>query len=235
MSPVCAIWILSGATPLLEEDLDLARPRPRSRARVGHHRHAGPDRGARRRAVDLLDALVDARLVGGALDERRLDVGSLDALLDVVDEQVRDVVLRAVEQELRQVVVGVDARARDDLQPGLVREPLRRRHVAPEQHRRRLDDRLHPVPLDRLGRLEGQLELAVVLAHVRPLRGDGLVAREEVLVDQRQAELVGVDSAIHGLNSRHQPNLRSSVKRRLARRGTGKDPREQGRISCRDE
>jgi len=44
--------------------------------------------------------LVDAGLVGRALDEPRLDVGALDALLDVVDEQVGHEVLVAVDQEL---------------------------------------------------------------------------------------------------------------------------------------
>ena len=80
-------------------------------------------------------------LVGRALDERGLDVGALDALLDVVHEQIGDEVRVAVEQELRQVVVGVDAGARHDLQPGLDGEPLqcarcRGRAASPSARRR---------------------------------------------------------------------------------------------------
>ena len=65
----------------------------------------------RRRAVDLLDVLGHPGLVGGALDERRLDLGALDALFDVVDEQVGDRVRVAGGEVRREVVVGVDAGA----------------------------------------------------------------------------------------------------------------------------
>ena len=57
---------------------------------MGHDRRAGAQARARTGAVDLLDVLGDARLVGGALEEAGLDVGALDALLDVVHEQLGD-------------------------------------------------------------------------------------------------------------------------------------------------
>ena len=109
--------------PLLDQDLDLPRAGVRRRPRVRHHRHPGADTGAGGRAMELLDVRGDAGRVGGALDERRPRLGPLDPLLDVVDVEVGDEVLAAVEQELRQVVVGVDAGAGDDLEPGLGREP----------------------------------------------------------------------------------------------------------------
>ena len=60
-------------------------------------------------------------LVGGALEERGLDLGPLDPLLDVGDEQVGDRVGVAADEERRQVVVGVDPGAGDDLEAGLAR------------------------------------------------------------------------------------------------------------------
>jgi hypothetical protein len=74
--------------------------------------------------VDLLDVGRDAGCVGGALEEGRLDAGALDALLDVVDEDLRDRVLVAVHKRLREVVVGVDAGGEDDVEAGLVGDAL---------------------------------------------------------------------------------------------------------------
>jgi hypothetical protein len=67
------------------------------------------------RTVDLIDVLRHPGLVGRALDEGRLDLGFLDALFDVVDEEVGDLVGIAGRKEQREVVVGVDACARHHL------------------------------------------------------------------------------------------------------------------------
>ena len=96
----------------------------------------GADAGPGDRAVHLLDVLGHARLVGGALQERGLDLGALDPLLDVVDEQLRD--LRRASRDMknvRQVVVGVDAGAGHDLKAGLLGDPAHKLDVAAEEHR----------------------------------------------------------------------------------------------------
>ena len=199
--------------PLLEQDLDLSWPGVRGRARVRHHRHAGPDAGPGGRAMDLLDPLVDPGRVCCALDEGRPRLGTLDPLLDVMDEEVGEEVLVAVEQELGQVIVGVDTGAGDDLEAGLGRDPDRGPDVAAEQHRRRLNDGLDPVLLDRLRRLDREAVLGLVVANMRPLRRDRLIGGEEVLVDQRQPELVGVDRPVDTLyhGHRNDPNRRRTV------------------------
>ena len=214
MSPVWAIWTRSQVDALGLEDLDLPRAGVAGRARVGHDRRPGPNARPRGRAVDLLDVLGDPGLVGGALDEPRLDLGPLDPALDVGDEEVGDLVGVAAGQEARQVVVGVDAGAGDHLEPGLLGDPAHEVDVAAEEHRGRVADRLHPEPDRRLRRLDRRLVLAArpELAlgdaseggRLRPLQVDRLVARDEVLVDQRRPELARVDRARDGLDRCHR-------------------------------
>ena len=186
MSPQWAIWTLREIDALLLEDLDLARAGVAGRPGVGHDRRAGLDARPGGRAVDLLDVLVHARLVGGALDEGGLDVGPLDPLLDVGDEELGDLVGIAVHEELGQVVVGVDPGAGDDLKAGLLGDPLHEVDVAAEEHRGRLADRLD-AEVDRglrlshgdvvvLARRDLVRRLLLGGAGLRPLVVDGLVA-----------------------------------------------------------
>ena len=107
-----------------------------------------------------------------------------------MDEDLRDLVLAAVQERLRQVVVGVDAGGEDHLQPALVGHPLAERGVAVEEHRARLDDRPDPVPLDGVGVGERGVPLGLLVVEVRELEARGLVGRAEVLVDEREPELL---------------------------------------------
>ena len=66
---------------------------------------------------------------------------------DVLDEVVGHRVDVAVVEVVGEMVVGVDARARDDLHAGLLGDALHEAHVAPAEHRGRVDDRLHAVLL----------------------------------------------------------------------------------------
>ncbi len=50
--------------------------------------------------MHFLHVLGDARLVGGDLEKRRLDLGALDAALDVVDEDLGDLIGVARDEEL---------------------------------------------------------------------------------------------------------------------------------------
>jgi hypothetical protein len=86
-------------------------------------------------------------LVDRALEERGLDLGPLDPLLDVVDEDVGEVVDVAVGEALGDegVVLAVDARAHHQLDPGRFDHPLSQPDVTVEVHAGRLDDRLDTV------------------------------------------------------------------------------------------
>ena len=203
MSPVCAIWTVRRVDPLLAEDPHLLRAGPAGRARVGHDRQAGLHRRAGGRPVHLLDVGRDARLVGGALDEGRLDPGALDSVLDLVDEDRRDAVLVAVEQNLREMVVGVDARREHNVEPALVGHALAERRVAREEQRARLDHRLDAVAPHGVGVRDRRLPLGLLVVQMRELEAPRLVGRPEVLVDQRQAELIDIHGPARGLNSGH--------------------------------
>ena len=85
------------------------------------------------------------------------------------DEEVGDLVGAAGDEEGRQVVVGVDAGAGDHLQAGLLGDPAHERDVTAEEHRGRLDDRLHPELDRRAGRLDRLLVVAAGLDRVRRL------------------------------------------------------------------
>src|ERR671914_2856801 len=188
---------------LLLEDPHLLRTGAAGRARVGHDRAASLDRGARRGAVDLLDVRSDAGLVGGALDEGGLDAGALNAVLDLMDEDGGHGVLVAVEEELRKVVVGVDARGEHDLKSALVGDALAESGVAVEEHGARLDDGLDAMPLDRVGVVHGGVPLALLVIEMRELEATRLVDGPEVLVDEREAELLDVDGPVDGLDIGH--------------------------------
>jgi hypothetical protein len=104
-------------------------------------------------------------------EECGLDVGPLDAALDVVREGGGHRVLGAALPEQRQVVVGVDAGAGNDLQTGLARDPRDEPDVASEQHRRRLADRLHSA-VERSARgLDGGGVERVFVVEMRELLG----------------------------------------------------------------
>ena len=84
-------------------------------------------------------------------------------------------------QKQRQVVVGVDARAGDRLEPGLARDALDEADVASEQHRRRLADRLDAAVQRSARSLDGGRVQRVVVVQVWELLRVGLVARAQVL------------------------------------------------------
>ena len=249
MSPGVGDLDLGRVHALLEEDLDLAGGGVAGRSRVGHDRGAGADAGLGRGAVQLLDVLVDAGLVGGALDEGRLDLGALDPLLDVVDVEIGDLLGAATHQEHRQVVVGVDAGAGDDLQARLLGDPAHEGHVAPQEHRGRLDDRPHA----QLARAASRFDRDVVVAarpdrirlvllggsDVRPLDVDRVVPGAEVLVDQRDAELGGLDRPGHALHAGHRRGVYAALRRggKAASSAAGRSrsgaPRRRARSGCR--
>jgi hypothetical protein len=200
---VWAIWTFAGSNALLLEDPHLLRPGAAGGSRVGHDRPAGMRRRAGGGPVDLLDRRGHARCVGSTLDERGLDARALDAVLDLVDEDCGDRVLIAVEQDLREVVVRVDAGGQNHVETALVGHPLAERGIPGEEHRARLDDSLHAVSLDGFGVGHGGVPLSLLVIKVRELHSPGLVGGAKVLVDQRQTELLDADGAVDGLDSWH--------------------------------
>ena len=189
---------------LLLEDLHLPRPGGDGGHRVRHDRRSRLHARARDGAVDLLDVLGDARGVGGALQERRADVRPLDAAFDVLDEVVRHHVHVAVLEVVGEVVVAVDPRAGDDPHARLLGDTAHEVHVAPAEHRRRVDDRLHAAVLGGAHRLERRVELELVVVAAGPLVDDGLVAEADVLVHEHDPERLRVDCSLHGLYLGHR-------------------------------
>jgi hypothetical protein len=164
--------------------------------------------------VHLLDVLGYPRLVGRDLDEPGLDLGVLDPLLDVADEQLGDLVGVAIEQELRQMVVGVDPGAGDYLEARLLGDPSHELDVTTEEHRGRIADRLHAQRERRVGLPDRDVEVVsgrdgmrrILLggAGARPLLVYGLVSRTQVLVDQSGPELLGLDRPPNGFHPVHR-------------------------------
>src|SRR5262245_36747764 len=143
--------------------------------------------------MDLLDVRSDARLVRRALDEGGRDARALDALLDVADEDLGELVLRADRERLRQVVVGVDTGREDDVQAALVGHTPAEGRVPLEEHRARLDDRLYAVTSDRVRVRDSGLPLDRLVIQIRELEAGRLVGGAEVLVDEREPELLQAD------------------------------------------
>ena len=166
---------------------------------MGHDRGAGLKARAGDRPVDLLDVLGHPGGVGGALQEGGPDVRSLDPALHVLDEVVGHRVDVAVREVVGQVVVAVDARAGDDPHAGLIGHALHEAHVPPAEHGGRIDDRLDPPRLGRVDRLERRVELELLVVAIGPLRGHRLVAKADVLVDEHDAQLLGLDRPLHCL------------------------------------
>ena len=126
-------------------------------------------------------------------------------VLDVVDEDLRDLVLGAVHERLREVVVGVHAGGEDHVEAGLVGHALAEGGVAVEEHRARLDDGPDAVALDPIRVGERGVPLGLLVVEVRELEAGGLVGRAEVLVDEREPELLEVDGAVDALDCGHCP------------------------------
>jgi len=72
-----------------------------------------------------------------------------------------------------------------------------------QEHRARLDDRPDAVALDGVGVGDRGVPVALLVVQVRELDPPRLVGGSEVLVDERQTELIDVHGAARGLNSRH--------------------------------
>ena len=92
---------------LFGEDALLFEPAAGARVCVGGDRHAGAAVGLCDGPQHPLDARGHSRFVGRALEDRGLDAGVGDALLDVADEHVGHH-LRSVERGARTCVVEVE-------------------------------------------------------------------------------------------------------------------------------
>ena len=95
--------------------------------------------------------------------------------------------------------------------PGLIGDALAERHVAVEEHRARLDDGADPVALDPVRVGDGGHPLGVLVVEVRELEAHGLVGRAEVLVDEREPELLDVDGAVDALELLSTLFIRASL------------------------
>ncbi len=129
------------------EDALLLEPAPGARVRVRGDRHTGAAVRLRDGPQHPLDAGRHSRFVGGALEDRGLDPGVGDALLDVANEHVGHELgpveycaRPAVVKVERYIVVGVQPSRHDDVQVGLGRDSGDPRNVATETYDREVDD-----------------------------------------------------------------------------------------------
>ncbi len=113
----------------------------------------------------------------------------------------------AVLEVVGQVVVAVDAGAGDDPDSGLIGHALHEAHVAPAEHRGRIDDRLHPSRLGGGDCLQRRVQLGLLVVAIRPLRRHGIVSKADMLVDEDESELLGIDGSLHGLYCGHSTLL----------------------------
>jgi hypothetical protein len=98
------------------------------------------------------------------------------------------------------VLVGVDTSREDHLKSRFVRDALAELRVPVQEHRARLHDRPDAVPLDRVRVGESGVPLGLFVVEVGELEAGSLVSCAEVLVDERQPELLQVDGAVDGLD-----------------------------------
>src|SRR6476659_9543794 len=94
---------------------------------------------ASRRAQDLLLARRDLCHPDLA-DDPDADAGVANALRDLADQLVGDVLDRALVQLGRVSLMDVVARSHDHIETGRVRDRLERKRISPEPDRRHVDD-----------------------------------------------------------------------------------------------
>ena len=188
---------------LLGEDGLLLEPAARRGVGVRRDRHPGLAVRRRHGPQDPLHPRRDTGFVGGALQDRGLDPGVGDAVLDVADEHLGHD-LRAAERGTgaqvvevhRQVVEGVEAGGHHDVQLGGRGDPGDARKVAAEADHREIDDGVHPARLQLVEPRDGVgLPFGAVAPPLRVVLHDLGGHHEDVLVHQRDAEIGGVDGA----------------------------------------
>ncbi len=154
-----------------------------------------------------LDARGDAGLVGGALEDSRLDAGVGDALLDVADEHVghdlraAQLCARAlvVEPE-RYVVVGVKPSRDNDIELGGGRDAGDARDVAAQPDHGEVDDGVHAAGLEFIEPGDGVGDpLFLVAPGFRIVLRDLGGHDEHVLVHERDAKIGGIDMSASGV------------------------------------
>jgi hypothetical protein len=172
---------------------------------VDHDRRAGLDARGGDRGQDPRDVAGHPVALHGALEERGLDAGVIDALADLADEQLRDRFDPAVGEEVRQLEERVDPGRDDDVQIDAAVQLLQARDVPAEARHRRVDDRADP-GLAHRAQLDDPVIEALLLIPVGRPEGVPVVLQrlglqdEHVLVHQRGAELGGVYRAANRLN-----------------------------------
>ena len=152
----------------------------------------------------------DARLVRGALEDRRLDVGVGDALSDVTHEHVDHHLgpledrARAAEVEVvRHVVVRVEPGRGDDVDVDLLVDLLDPRDVAPEPDDGEVDDGVDALRLEVSEASDGVVDALLLVPALRIVGHDLGAQDEHMLVHEHAAEARGVDGTANGLDGGH--------------------------------
>ena len=176
-------------------------------------RHPGLPLHARRAVQDPLHVRRDAGLVGHDLDDRRLDAGVGDAVLDVGEEHALqgfghvDLQARAVAAEVAgEILRGVVARGDHDVHVEPLGQGLDARDEAPQTHHGQVDERPDSLPVQGLEAVGGAGDGGVLV----PL-GVGVVLLElgmldeDMLVHERRPQVGQGHRSTHGLDLVH-PN-----------------------------
>ena len=108
------------------------QPRPLLGVGVDHHWSSGLDRCHRDRLDDPWYVAQEPVPLDRALEERGLHTGVIDALADLPDEQLRDRLLAAVREEVREFEERVHAGRDDDVDVGRLRHLADPRDVPAE-------------------------------------------------------------------------------------------------------
>ncbi len=193
---------------LFAEDFLLGQPRLAERVGVSGNRRTRAPVGLGGGPQHTLDSFSDSGLVGGAFEHSGLHSGSGDALLDVQDKHVdhhlrsfEDCARSAQVKIQRNIVVGIDAGGHDNVDGRPFGDLLNAGDIAPETDHSQIDHGIHAA---RLQLVQTGHSAGDALVFVAPLAGivlpDFRIEHKDMLVHQCDAELGGVDGAVHCWN-----------------------------------
>ena len=186
----------------LLEDAHLRRPHLQQGVVVRADGAAGSCARSGRRPEDAQVGLREFRAFVRDLDHGRSHGRAPDALLELVHEDVRGRVHIAFHDRPRRIEP--DPGGSDDLQAGGLRGLDHELDIASEVRRREVDDRVDAARLQHPQLLDRRIERSPAVIQPRIVLPVFPVAHHDVLVREREPQLVRFDLAEHRLNRPHQ-------------------------------
>src|SRR5438270_2334950 len=153
---------------------------------------------------DDLSVVLTGRVARCDLDAARLDAGLADAVVDLVEVELGDLLRRPHPPVVRNPdVLEIEARRANDLHPRLTSDLGEELRVSTEVDRARVDERAHAVLGEPRHALHGGRDARPAVEGVARVEGVAGVADAHMLVHERRPELTRVDRPEDGLNGRH--------------------------------